>query len=118
MAIVGNAKTDRFAVLLAAPATGVCVDVTPEVVFGLTPTVLLVTEKITVQEPLAGIVMPVKLNAVAPAPKVFGVVPAQVPLTAPPTALIFVSVSLNAAPVRLLPLLLLNVSVTVEVPPG
>jgi hypothetical protein len=48
---------------------------------------LLVTLKITVQLLLAGIVIPVKLSAVAPAPRLFGVVPAQVPVTAPPTAL-------------------------------
>jgi hypothetical protein len=49
--------------------------------------VLLVTLKITVQLLLAGIVIPVKLSAVAPAARVFGVVPAQVPVTAPPRAL-------------------------------
>jgi len=37
--------------------------------------------------------MPLKLNAVAPGGKVLGVVPAHVP----PTALIFVSVSVNDA---------------------
>jgi len=52
-----------LAVLLAVPATGVCVVVTPEVALGLTPGVLLVTTKVTVQEP-AGIVMPLNVNAV------------------------------------------------------
>ncbi len=115
--IVGKAKTDSVAVLLAAPATGVCAVVTPEVWFGCTPDVLLVTAKVTVQEPLTGIVMPVKLNAVAPAANVFGVVPPQVPPTAPPTALILTSVSVNAAPVSDDAFGLLSVKVTVEVPP-
>ena len=79
---------------------------------------LLVTAKVTVQELLAGIVMPLKLKLVAPATSVFGVVPTQAPPTAPPTALMFVSVSVKLAPVRLLALLLLRVSVTVELPPG
>jgi hypothetical protein len=69
------------------PADGVCVVVTPEVVLGFAPAVLLVTLKTTVQLLLAGIVIPVKLRAVAPAVRVFGVVPTQVPVTAPPTAL-------------------------------
>jgi len=116
-AIVGAARTVRLAVLLAAPTVGVCVVVTPDVVFGCTPGVLLITAKVTVQLLLAGIVMPVKLNAVAPAASVFGVVPTQVPPTAPPTALMFVSVSVNAAPVSVKALLLLKVSVTVELPP-
>jgi len=105
-------------VLLTVPAEGVCVVVTPEVVLGCTPGVLLVTPKVTVQEPLAGMLIPVKLNAVAPATSVFGVVPMQVPPTAPPTALIFVSVSVKAAPVSADAFELLRVSVTVEVPPG
>ncbi len=80
------------------------------------PGVLLVTAKLTVQMPL-GIVMPVKLKAVAPATSVFGVVPVQVPPTAPPTALIFTSVSVNEAPVSDEAFELFKVSVTVEVPP-
>ena len=75
---------------------------------------LLVTEKMTVQLPLAGMVMPLKASAVAAADNVVGVVPAQVPLTGPPSALILASVSLKAAPVSTLALLLLNVSVTIE----
>jgi hypothetical protein len=116
-AIVGEAKTVRLAVLLAGPAVGVCVVVTPDVEFGCMPGVLLVTAKVTVQELLAGMLIPVKLNAVAPAASVFGVVPTQVPPTAPPTALILLSVSVNAAPVSAEALLLLKVSVTVELPP-
>ena len=115
-AIVGGAKTVRLAVLLAVPIA-VCVVVTPEVAFGFVPTVVLVTANVTVQLPLAGIVIPLKLNAVAFAASVFGVVPAQVPPTAPPTALILRSVSVNDALVNGDALLLLNVRVTVELPP-
>src|SRR5437660_8488379 len=114
--IVGGAKTVRLAVLLAVPIA-VCVVVTPEVAFGFVPTVVLVTANVTVQLPLAGIVIPLKLNAVAFAASVFGVVPAQVPPTAPPTALILRSVSVNDALVNGDALLLLNVRVTVELPP-
>jgi hypothetical protein len=112
-----DAVTVRVAVLLAAPAVGVCVVVTPEVVLGFPPTVLLVTLKITVQLPLAGIVIPEKFSAVAPAARVFGVVPIQVPPTAPPTALMFTSVSVNAPPANADALLLANVNVTTELPP-
>ena len=88
--------------------------VTPDVVFGCDPTVELVTLNVTVQLLLAGIVMPVKLSAVAPAVSVDGVVPEHVPPTAPPTALMFASVSLNAPPVSVDALLLASVNVTVE----
>ncbi len=116
-AMVGVASTVRLAVLLAAPAVGVCVVVTPEVVLGLVPVVELVTLNVTVQLPLAGIVIPLKLSAVAPPVNVVGVVPTQVPPTPPPMALIFESVSVNAPPVRAVLLLLAKVSVTVEDPP-
>src|SRR5258708_26653549 len=89
--IVGGLTTVRFAVLLAAPATGVWVVVTPEVVFGFEPAVLLVTGKVTVQLALAGIVIPLKLKAVAPAPKGFELAPTHVPPAAPPTALMLES---------------------------
>jgi hypothetical protein len=113
---VASAVTVRVAVLLAAPAAGVCVVVTPEVVLGFPPTVLLVTLKITVQLPFAGIAIPVKLSAVAPAGRVFGVVPTQVPPTAPPSALMLTSVSVNAPPVSAEALLLASVKVTTEFP--
>ena len=71
----------------------------------------------TVQEPLAGIVMPVKLKFAALAASEFGVVPAQVPVTAPPAALMFVSVSVNAPPVNAEAFELVSVKVTVLVPP-
>jgi len=105
------------AVLLAAPAVGVWVVVTPEVVLGWPPSVLPVTLKTTVQLPLAGIVIPVKLRAVWPPVNVDGVVPLHVPVTAPPTALILVRVSVKAPPVRADPLLLDSVKVTADVPP-
>jgi hypothetical protein len=118
LAMVGEASTVRMAVLLAAPAVGVCVVVTPEVVLLRAPGVLLVTLKITVQLPLAGIAIPLKLSAVWPAVNVEGVVPVQLPVTAPPTALILTSVSVNAPPVRGDVLLFASVRVTVDVPPG
>jgi hypothetical protein len=118
-AIVGGASavTVKVAVLLAAPAVGVCVVVTPEVVLGFPPTVLLVTLKTTVQLLLAGIAIPLKLSAVAPAASVFGVVPTQVPPTAPPTALMFASVSVNAPPLRADALPFASINVTTELPP-
>ena len=97
--------------------TVVCVVVTPEVVFGFTPSVVLVTLKITVQFPLAGIVIPVKLRAVALAAKVLGVVPTHVPVTDPPTALMLARVSVNAPPVSADALPFVRVRVTVEAPP-
>src|SRR5216684_2954792 len=115
--MVGGPSTVRVAVLLAAPAVGVWVVVTPEAWLLLPPAVLLVTLKVTVQLPLAGIAIPVKLSAVAPALRVPGVVPVQVPPTAPPTALMFTSVSVNAPPVRAVALLFDRVRVTNEVPP-
>src|SRR5260370_626832 len=115
--MVGDASTVKIAVLLADPADGVCVVVTPDVVLGFPPTVLLVTLKVTVQLLLAGIVMPVKLSTVAPALSVDGVFPVQVPPTAPPTALMLDSVSVNAPPVRMEALLLDKVRVATELPP-
>ena len=75
------------------------------------------TLNITVQLPLAGIAIPEKLRAVWPAVKVVGVVPAQVPDTAPPCALILARVSVKAAPVSALALPFVNVRVTEEFPP-
>ena len=115
-AMVGAATTVRVAVLLAVPA-GVWVVVTPEVVLLLPPRALLVTLKVTVQLPLAGIVMPVKLSDVWLAVNEDGVVPAQVPPTAPATALMLTSVSVNAPLVKAEALLLDRVRVTREVPP-
>ncbi len=117
LAIVGAARTVTVAVLLAVPAVGVCVVFTPEVVLCCAPAVALVTLNVTVQLPLAGMVMPLKLNAVAPAVKDDGVVPVQVPPTEPPEALMCTNESVNAPPVMAVALALVNVRVTVEVPP-
>jgi len=76
-----------------------------------------VTLKVTVQLPAAGIVIPLKLRLVAPPVKVVGVVPAQVPPTAPVTALMLVKVSVNAPPVSTNVLVLDKVRVTVELLP-
>jgi hypothetical protein len=95
--MAGAESTVNVAVLLAAPAVGVCVVVTPEVVLFSVPAVELLTLKITVQELLAGIVIPLKLADVAPAVRVVGVVPAQEPVTEPPAAVMPVgNVSLKA----------------------
>ncbi|MGD1090697.1 MAG: hypothetical protein ABSB35_01765 [Bryobacteraceae bacterium] len=110
-------STVSWAGLLTVPAVGVWVVVTPEVWLGFTPGVLLVTEKVTVQLLLARMVIPVKLRMVAFAVKTDGVVPTQVPPTAPPAALMLARVSVNAPPLRVEALLLDKVRVTTEVPP-
>src|ERR1700733_4270501 len=97
--MVGAANTVRVAVLLTAPAVGVWVVVTPEVVLLWAPATLLVTLKVTVQLLLNGMVMPVKLRLVWPAVKDEGLAP-QVPPTAPPAALMLVRASVKAPPVR------------------
>ncbi len=117
LAMVGAAKTVRLAVLLGGPALGVCVVVTPDVVFGRTPAALLVTLKITVQLLLAGIVIPLKLRAAWPAVTVEGLVPLHVPVSAPPAALMLARLSVNALPVRADALLFDSVKVTADVPP-
>src|SRR5260221_4085564 len=92
--------TVRFTVGETAPAAGVCVVVTPEVVLGCTPGVRLVTTIVMVQLPPAGIVIAVKLSAVAPLASAAGVVPAQVPPTAcAPDTDMLGRVSVKAAPV-------------------
>src|SRR5260370_444105 len=104
--MVGDTSTVRTAVLLAGPADGtVCVVVTPDVVLGFPPTVLLVTLKVTVQLLRTGIGLPFNHTSVSPAAFGFGEVPVQVPPTAPPTALMLDSESVKGQPVRLEPLL-------------
>jgi hypothetical protein len=61
--MVGAARTVRLAVLLADPA-GVWSVVTPDVVLGCTPGVLLVTLKITVQLLFAAMLIPVNVRLV------------------------------------------------------
>src|SRR5258708_22266094 len=112
-----NTVTVRLSVGEGGPATGVWVVVTPLVAFGFVPGVELVTSKMTVQLPAVGMVMPVKLSAVAPAARVVGVVPTHVPVTFPATAAILTSVSVKLAPVKALAFELESVSVMVDVPP-
>jgi hypothetical protein len=79
--VSATCETCKFAVLDTVPAVGVWVVVTPLVVFGCNPAVALVTSTVTVQLPLAGKVMPVKLSAVVPLVNDAGVMPVQVPPT-------------------------------------
>jgi hypothetical protein len=90
----------------------------PEVALFCEPAAPPVTLNVTVQLPLAGIVMPVKLRDVWPDVKLDGVVPLHVPPTDPPAALMFTSVSVKAPPVSAVELPFANVNVTVEVPPA
>src|SRR5260370_1447809 len=84
---------------------------------GFPPAVLLVTLKITVQLLLAGIVIPLKLRAVAPGLKI-GRAHALTPLTpASRTPPLSCSKTVNAPPVKLEPLLFDNVRVATELPP-
>jgi hypothetical protein len=115
---VGAASTVSVAVLLPAPTVGVCVVVTPEVVLFCEPGVLLVTLNVTVQLLLAGMLIPLKLSEVAPADKLVGLVPVQLPPTLPPAAVMLLSASVNVAPDSAVALLLDRVSVTVDVPPA
>ena len=65
---------------------------------------------------MAGIVMPVKFFTPGPAVTLFELAPVQVPPAAPPTALIFVSVSEKNALVCGVALELVSVMITCEVP--
>src|SRR5260221_466260 len=123
--IVGTASgatTVRFTVPLTAPATGVSAVVTPVVALGYVFAVLLVTSNVTVQVMLfAGIVIPLKLcTPDDPTVSVFEPAPAQVPPTVPvpPTFRSVASVSVNEALVSGDGFALVNVRVTVEVPPA
>jgi hypothetical protein len=114
--VTDGATTVKFAVLLGKPAVGVWSVTIPEVVFGCTPTVLLLTGKITVQLPFAGIVT-LKFKVVAPVGRE-EVHLAQVPVNSPPTAVIFVKLSVNKAFVKVMLFLFVNVSVTTEFSPA
>src|SRR5258708_5840991 len=114
---VPAANTVRLTVGEGGPAAGGWVVGTPLVAVGVVPGVELVTSKMTVQLPAVGMVMPVKLSAVAPAARVVGVVPTHVPVTFPATAAILTSVSVKLAPVKALAFVFVNVKVIVEVPP-
>lgn len=73
-----GAVTVKFAVFDAVPMV-VCVVVTPLVVFGFTPSVVDVTTTVTVQLLLAGIEIPLKVNAVAAFAKLLLPAPVHVP---------------------------------------
>ena len=64
---VPAAATVRSTDGAGAPAAGVWVVVTPEVTFGLTPVLVLVTTTVTVQVLLAAMLMPLMVSAVCPA---------------------------------------------------
>ena len=85
---------------------------------GFTPSVLDVTSTVTVQFPLAGIVIPLKLSEVAPFAKLFPLDPVHVPPAfCAPLMDILASVSVKLAPVIALVFGLVNVNVIVEVAP-
>jgi hypothetical protein len=115
LAMVGGASTVRFTVDEADPRV-VCVVVTPLVMFGFTPGVLEVTRTVTVQLPLAGIVIPLKVRLVAPLAKLFVPAPVQVPSAfCAPLIAMFARVSVNDAAVRLIELVFVRVNVIVDV---
>src|SRR5271169_2314776 len=111
--IVGADSTVRETLALGDPAVVVWVVVTPEVLLGNTPVVLLVTLNVTVQ-PLVGMLIPVKVSGFCAR---FTLVPVHVPPKVPATALMLVSVSVKDPPLSAEALLLDSVSVTVDVPP-
>ena len=115
--IVGEAGAFTFSVaeLLPVPAVCVCVVVTPPSI-RIVPALLLVTLNVTVQVPLAGILIPVKLIAVSPT-STYPAWSRRMFPNAPATALILTRVSENAPPVRAVVLVLVRVRVTSEVPP-
>ena len=85
---------------------------------GFTPSVLDVTSTVTVQFPLAGIVIPLKLSEVAPFAKLFPLAPVHVPPAfCAPLMDILASVSVKLAPVSAPAFGLVNVNVIVEVLP-
>ena len=109
---------NKSAVLLALPAIGVSVAVTPLVVLGQVPKVMPVTCNVTEQPP-DGRLGIVKFNAVAPITRAgLLVTPTQVPPMVVEATLMFVSVSLKFAFVNGPALMLPRVKVMVLVPPG
>ena len=111
---VGRDCTVKLAVFDTKPGVGVCVVVTPEVVLGCTPAIVLFTLKVKVQLPLAGMVRPVMAMAVWLLAKLLLAAPAHVPPAVwTPAIDILVSVSVKLAPVSAIPLVLVNVNVIV-----
>jgi hypothetical protein len=78
MAGAANEVTVKFTEAEGDP-TVVSSVVTPLVTFGCVPTTLEVTTIVTVQLPLAGRVIPLKVRAVSPLTKEFDPTPVQVP---------------------------------------
>ena len=108
--------TVSVGVLLGGPAAPVSVDVTPDVVLGCTPVVLLVTLTVMVHEPGAAPSAPLaRLMLLDPAVAV--TVPPQVLVTPGAAATcMFTSASLNATVVNGTAVGLVSVNVTVAVP--
>ncbi len=116
--IVGAvAVTVRLAVFDTAPV-GACVLLTPLVVLGCVPGVLLRTTTVTVQELFAGMVNPVNESAVWLAVSMLLLAPVHVPPAAPAASMnMLLKVSVNAPLVSATPLVLLMVKVMVLVAP-
>ena len=112
----GAPITVSVGVLLGGPAAPVSVDVTPLVVFGCTPVVLLVTLTVMLHEPGAAASAPLaKLILAVPAVAV--TVPPQVLVTAGAAATcMLTSTSLKATEVNGTAVGLVNVNVIVAVP--
>ncbi len=118
-AIVGGcAWTVRLSVFDAAPVAA-CALETPLAWFGWVPNTLLVTTTVTVHEPFAGTVRPVKARfPVWPAEKLLPAAPAQVPPAGPAAAIAMLArLSVKPAEVSAIPFALARVKVIVEVPP-
>jgi hypothetical protein len=120
LAMVGAAAvTVNVAVFDTAPVAASLLE-TPLVLFGNMPGVLLITMIDTVQLPLAGIVRPAKeSNPPWLAVKALPDAPVHVPPAAPVALMNMPArVSLKAAPVRAMPLLLAIVKSICDVPPS
>ncbi len=108
----------KFAVLLAAPATGVSVAVMPLAVLGHVPSELPVTSTVIVQPP-AGRFGIVKFNSVAPAVMAGAfVTPTQLPPIVVEAMLMLLKVSVKLALPKALGLILPRENVSVLIPPG
>ena len=93
--------------------------VTPLAVFGYTPGVADVTITVTVQLPLAGIVIPLKFRLVAPFKRLLLVAPVQVPAAFwAPLIVMPVRVSVKVAFVNALVFGFVRLNVMIEVPPA
>jgi hypothetical protein len=110
LAMVGAAAVTVRLAVFETTLAGACVVVIALVVFGLVPGVLLRTITETVQEPDAGMVMPLKLNAVWFTVKLLLPAPVQVPVAAPVALMnMLLKVSVKLALVSAMPLVLVSV---------